>query len=98
MTSVGEILRRARVTQGREITEIAEELCIARGYLHAIEEDDLQSLPGNFFYKSFVRQYAGILGVDEKQLQAGVEALTAPPDLLPAPGDDQHVAVRTIDP
>jgi cytoskeleton protein RodZ len=63
MTSVGEILRSARESQGRTMAEIAEELCITQRYLRALERDDLSNLPGTFFYKSFVKQYAAILGV-----------------------------------
>lgn len=83
MTSVGEILRTERENQGRTLAEIAEELCIMQRYLRAIEKDDLESLPGAFFYKSFARQYAAVLGVDEKLLQPGVDALTAPLDPVP---------------
>ena len=77
MTSVGIILKTERERQGREPAEIAEELCITQRYLRAIEQDDLGSLPGTFFYKSFVKQYAAILGVDEMLLKPGVESLTA---------------------
>jgi len=59
------------------MAEIAEELCITQRYLKALESDDLSNLPGTFFYKSFVRQYAAILGVPEKKLQPGIEAITA---------------------
>src|SRR5215469_11621639 len=77
MTSVGEILRSAREQQGRAMSEIAEELCITQRYLRAIEHDDLKSLPGTFFYKSFAKQYAAIIGVPAKQIQAGIDQLTA---------------------
>jgi cytoskeleton protein RodZ len=76
MTSVGEILRSARETQGRGVAEIAEELCITQRYLHALERNDLTHLPGTFFYKSFVKQYAAILGVPIKKLQPGIDLLT----------------------
>src|SRR5712692_3358920 len=88
MTSVGDILRRERESQGRQMAEIAEELCITQRYLKALEQDDLQSLPGSFFYKSFVKQYAAILGIDEKKLQPGVDALTASEEPLPLRGVD----------
>ncbi|HTS78782.1 MAG TPA: helix-turn-helix domain-containing protein [Bryobacteraceae bacterium] len=81
MKSVGILLKTERERQGRDAAEIAQELCITQRYLRAIEQDDIQSLPGTFFYKSFVRQYAAILGVDEMLLRPGVDALTA--DLEP---------------
>lgn len=77
MTSVGSVLRSARDQQGRTIAEVAEELCITQRYVRAIEEDDLQNLPGIFFYKSFVRQYTVFLGVEDPQIAASLAALTA---------------------
>ena len=98
MTSVGEILRRERQAQGREVPEIAEDLCITQRYLRAIEEDDIKSLPGTFFYKSFVKQYASLLGLDEEKLLAGVDALTAAEEPLPLPGANPKYSVREVDP
>src|SRR5579864_8060008 len=94
MTSVGEILRTGREAQGRELGEIAQELCIPQSYLRAIERDDLESLPGIFFYKSFAKQYAAILGVDIKEIQPGIDALIATTEPLPLPGADPRYAVR----
>src|SRR5580692_11589959 len=99
MTSVGEILRRERQAQGREMLEIAEDLCITQRYLRALEEDDIKSLPGTFFYKSFVKQYALLLGLDETKLQAGVDALTATEEPLPLPGaNPKYSPLREVDP
>jgi transcriptional regulator with XRE-family HTH domain len=92
MTSVGKLLKTERERQGRNIAEIAEELCITQRYLRSIEQDDLKSLPGSFFYKSFVRQYAAILGVDMTLLRAGIEALMATLEPLPLPGADPQVS------
>lgn len=79
--------------------QIAEDLCITQRYLRAIEEDDIKSLPGTFFYKSFVKQYAALLGLDEEKLQAGVEALTASEEPLPLPGaNPKYHPVREVDP
>ena len=75
MTSVGATLRSARENQGRVLAEIAEELCVTQRYLRAIEADDLKVLPGIFFYKSFVRQYAAVLIIDPKQFSSALAAL-----------------------
>ncbi len=98
MNSVGNILRTERERQRREVAEIAEELCITQRYLRAIEQDDLKSLPGAFFYKSFVKQYAAILGVDGATLQPGMDALTSTADPLPLPGEDPRFAAKTREP
>jgi cytoskeleton protein RodZ len=79
MTSVGQFLRSAREEQKRSLAEIADELCITQRYLRALEEDDLESLPGVFFYKSFIKQYASVLGVDARRIESGIDALTPAP-------------------
>jgi len=77
MASVGAVLRNEREQQGRAIEDIAQELCLMPSYLRAIEADDLKNLPGAFFYKSFVRQYATLLGLNPDQLQTEIQVLTA---------------------
>lgn len=81
------------------MTEIAEDLCITQRYLRAIEEDDIKSLPGTFFYKSFVKQYASLLGLDETKLLVSVEELTASEEPLPLPGaNPKYSPLREVDP
>ncbi len=77
MASVGSVLRSEREAQGRSLEDIAQELCLMPSYLRAIEKDDASNLPGAFFYKSFVRQYAVLLGLNPAQFQADVDAVTA---------------------
>ena len=98
MNSVGRILRSARERQGREVAEIAEELCLTQQYLRAIEEDDVKNLPGIFFYKNFVRQYAAIVGVKDSEIRPGVEALAAAAEEPALPGAMAQPPVRPMDP
>jgi cytoskeleton protein RodZ len=98
MNSVGRILRSARERQGREVAEIAEELCLTQQYLRAIEEDDVKNLPGIFFYKNFVRQYAAIVGVKDSEIRPGVEALSAAAEEPVLPGAMAQPPVRPMDP
>jgi len=77
-SSVGEILRKARESQGRAITEVAEELCLTQRYLRAIEADEIKCLPGTFFYRSFAKQYADYLQVDQSRVQSGLDTLLGP--------------------
>ena len=80
MNSVGERLRLERLRQGRDISDIAAQTRINPRYIEAIEADDLRSLPGGFFYRSFVRQYAGVLGIDEAEVDQELETLLGPPE------------------
>jgi cytoskeletal protein RodZ len=98
MNSVGRILRSARERNGRAVAEIADELCLTQQYLRAIEEDDVKSLPGVFFYKNFVKQYAAIVGVKESELRAGVEELSAAAEEPVLPGVSAQPPLRPMDP
>jgi cytoskeletal protein RodZ len=98
MNSVGRILRSARERQGRAVAEVADELCLTQQYLRAIEDDDVNSLPGVFFYKNFVKQYAAIVGVKEAEIRPGIEALTAVAEEPALPGTLAQPPVRPRDP
>jgi cytoskeletal protein RodZ len=92
MKSIGNTLRTARESQGRALADIAQELCVTQSYLSAIEKDDVSNLPGLFFYKSFARQYAAILHVDEALIAPELEALSV--EETPA----LHPEIRLLDP
>jgi cytoskeletal protein RodZ len=98
MNSVGRILRSARERQSRAVAEIADELCLTQQYLRAIEEDDVKSLPGVFFYKNFVKQYAAIVGVKDSEIRAGIEALAAAAEEPVLPGTPVQPPLRPMDP
>ena len=69
MASLGQRLREERLRQGREIRPISEELRIGSRYLEAIEAEQWDQLPGGFFNRSFVRQYAQALGFNGQQFE-----------------------------
>jgi cytoskeleton protein RodZ len=85
MTSVGSMLRGERESQGRSIVEIAEKLCVTQCYVRALEENDVAGVPGLFFYKSFAKQYAAILGMDEKLIRPALDAMAEPESPRPRP-------------
>jgi cytoskeletal protein RodZ len=85
MTSTGSIIREQRERHGRSMAEIAAELCVTQHYLRAIEEDDVAGIPGLFFYKSFAKQYAASLGIDERLIRPALEAIREPDSPLPRP-------------
>jgi cytoskeletal protein RodZ len=70
MSSAGNLLQTARLAQNRTLRDIASETCINERYLRAIEADDQSALPGDFFYRSFIRQYATALSLDEQTTSA----------------------------
>ncbi len=85
MSTVCEQLQRARLDQGIDLATVAAHTRINAKYLQAIEADDRKSLPGPFFYKSFVHQYASFLGLDTRVFDAEIDrelSESAPPPLL----------------
>jgi cytoskeleton protein RodZ len=84
MTSIGETLRRERIKRNLDLGQISRELKISSRMLEAIEDERFDKLPGGVFTKSFVRQYAHLLGLDEEEVVAEVRRLVDPPP-EPAP-------------
>jgi cytoskeleton protein RodZ len=85
MQTISEILRSKRLEQGISLAAVAAVTRINAKYLRAIEADDIASLPGTFFYKSFVHQYATCLGMDTQALDAEVDRVLNAQDFLPSP-------------
>lgn len=83
MSSVGETLRRERLRRELGLAQISRETKISARLLEAIEKDQFELLPGGVFAKSFVRQYARFLGLDEDELAAEVEKAINPVGDLP---------------
>src|SRR5687768_13627325 len=85
MPSAGEILRYEREKRSRTLSDIASETCISTRYLQAIEADDTKILPGDFFHRSFIRQYADCLKLDPGTTKRILDAVGPAPDIDPIP-------------
>ena len=96
MTSVGENLRRERIKRKLALDQIASELKISSRFLEAIESEQFEKLPGGVFAKSFVRQYARLLGLDEDELAGEVQRILDPPELTGKSGDSHKIAPAEI--
>lgn len=83
MSAIGEKLRRERLQRKLGLEQISRELKISQRFLEAIEDDQFDKLPGGVFAKSFVRQYARLLGLDEEELAAEVQRVIEPPSAVP---------------
>jgi cytoskeleton protein RodZ len=99
---IGETLRVSREAQNRSLDEIAAQLCVLASYLKAIEADNVSGVPGFFFYKSFVRQYAIVLGLDPQEFATRLRELAESQDQAePAPDRGpqmKRAPIRTLDP
>jgi len=61
---IGSSLKEARVRQGLEFAEIETGTKIRGKYLHALEDEHFDVLPGETYIKGFLRTYAEYLGLD----------------------------------
>lgn len=68
MSGIGEQLRTAREAKGLSISDIEKATKIQGRYLEAIENNEFDKLPGDFYVRAFIRQYAQVVGLDGKEL------------------------------
>ncbi len=68
MQNPGEILKEERLKKGLSLKEVSEEIKISPAFLEAIENSNLNYLPGGFFKRNFVRAYAQFLGLNEEYI------------------------------
>jgi transcriptional regulator with XRE-family HTH domain len=73
MSTLGQRLRQEREKRGLTVEQLAAQTRIHVQYFEAIERDDTSSLPGGFFYRSFVRQYARLLELPDSAYQRELE-------------------------
>jgi cytoskeleton protein RodZ len=78
MATVGETLRAERLKRNLGLDQISGELKISSRFLEAIETEQFDKLPGGVFAKSFVRQYARLLGLDDEELAGQVQRVLEP--------------------
>jgi cytoskeleton protein RodZ len=103
MIPVGDTLRRTRLKRNLELAEISNELKISTRMLQAIEEDQYDKLPGGVFVRSFVRQYARLLGLDEEEIAGRMEQAMGQAEEVPQfaerakPGGVAPIQVPKVD-
>lgn len=85
MADIGEKLKSAREAKGLSIEDIEKTTKIQSRYLTAIEKDEFDKLPGDFYVRAFIRQYAQVVGLDGKEL------LSAYHEDVPEADPDEYV-------
>lgn len=88
MTSIGTALRNERLRRGLRLEQLAAETKIRIYLLEAMENDHFDFLPRGLLARSFLRQYAHTLGLNEDEIIASFkqqcDQFTDPlPELLP---------------
>lgn len=80
MSDLGALLQKAREQRGYSLDDIQDLTKIRKRYLEAIEIGDYSILPGTFYVRAFVKNYAETVGLDaEEVLRLYQHEMPAPP-------------------
>ena len=80
------------------MSEIARETRISARYLEAIESEDTRTLPQDFFYRSFVRQYAEYLGISADEITTTLRREMPMEEPLPLPNPPMRQSILPANP
>ncbi|MTT32877.1 helix-turn-helix domain-containing protein [Terrilactibacillus sp. BCM23-1] len=64
MSELGQALKEARKEKGMSLDDVLEITKIQKRYLTAIEEGQFDQLPGEFYTRAFIKNYAEAVGLD----------------------------------
>lgn len=84
MNEIGDKLKEARQAQGYTLDDLQQMTKIQKRYLIAVEEGNLEVLPGNFYARAFIKQYADSVGLN------GEELIQEHMDTLPKVSDTKY--------
>jgi cytoskeletal protein RodZ len=68
VTELGERLRQEREAKGLGLNELQDITKIQKRYLVGIEEGNYAMMPGKFYVRAFIKQYAEALGLDSDEI------------------------------
>jgi cytoskeletal protein RodZ len=68
VTELGNVLKEAREAKGLSLDELQSITKIQKRYLLGIEEGNYSMMPGKFYVRAFIKQYAEAVGLDPDQL------------------------------
>ncbi|MET3699542.1 cytoskeletal protein RodZ [Bacillus oleivorans] len=68
MTELGNRLREAREAKGLSLEDLQEITKIQKRYLKGIEEGNYAPMPGNFYVRAFIKQYAEAVGLEPEEI------------------------------
>ena len=98
MESVGSRLSQARIARGMTLEDVAQLTKISRTTLAAIEEGRQEVLPAPVYTRGFIRAYAGVVGLDGRELlRDAVEPSATTESSRPAALRRQPTSRRTAD-
>ena len=73
MNGIGQTLKEAREKKGLTLDDLQQTTKIQKRYLIAIEAENFDALPGDFYVRAFIQQYAKVVDLDGDELLAQLE-------------------------
>lgn len=84
MTELGKFLKETREAKGLSLDDLQQLTKIQKRYLMGIEKGNYEMMPGKFYVRAFIKQYAEAVGLDAEQLfidyQADIPVAYVPPE------------------
>ncbi|KRN31527.1 helix-turn-helix domain-containing protein [Liquorilactobacillus mali] len=77
MVEIGKSLQAARIEKGYTLDDLQQITKIQKRYLIAIEDERFDALPGDFYVKAFIKQYAECVDVDPTEFLSAFESQKA---------------------
>ena len=68
VTELGDRLKEARKEKGYTLDDLQEITKIQKRYLAGIENEEYSSMPGSFYVRAFIKQYAEAVGLDADEM------------------------------
>jgi cytoskeletal protein RodZ len=68
VTGLGDRLKQARTAKGFTLDDLQSITKIQKRYLSGIENEDYSMMPGSFYVRAFIKQYAEAVGLDSDEM------------------------------
>jgi cytoskeletal protein RodZ len=68
MKDIGNFLRESREERGISLVEVEKDLKIRKKYLQALEEGNIDAIPGKTYLIGYLRNYSKYLGIDDENI------------------------------
>lgn len=78
MTGLGDRLKEARTKKGFSLEDLQTLTKIQKRYLSGIENEDYSMMPGSFYVRAFIKQYAEAVDLDANEMLALYKDTTPP--------------------
>ena len=73
MKDIGDFLRERREERGISLIEVEKALKIRKKYLQALEEGNIDIIPGRAYIIGYLRNYSKYLGIDEENINSIIQ-------------------------